>query len=757
MKISNSIVRIGVGLLFALISFGEASAQGMRQQDIDPLDTLDEEELQAIKDTVQLPRRNMAKYKTDQIDLKEYVLNDRYSPNHHTFDKHWYDHLYVGAGMGFERIVPQNDYYRFKTITQLNIHIGKQYTKRNSLRLSLGGGWGYQQDKDLWLARASAKLDYLFNLSTQFFGYNPARRIETSLMFGVGGNYTWMKDTKKELAPEAHFGVQLKCFTGPLGTINLEPYVGIGSDKMDLSGTRNWHKYDIFYGVNVNYSFFFVDNLSKEARLALLQSRMADDRLVTPQTLEKWRTPWFVEAAMGPVMASSDYLSKSKTMGHQLTLSVGRWLSPVMGFRLSAISRSTKWYEETVERTAVESSNYPASYNKHYISGRIEALLNPFGFFRSFKWDAPFGAYLAFGTEFGMLTQYQPNKDRTRVHSEAYGVGLHLWGKLTEDLQAFIEPRYNYNVYTVPYNNVQRNKKYGEDGFGLNIGLTMMIRSEKFHDLYEMDHTQNYTYRNVRGTRVGIAGGLGLMQKREAYYTGGGLNWNGMVFAEYRFNHLHSVRFHADFLNLSNNHVLNYTVDGKPLLDNSNGLFKVQNRLLIGALNYEVSLTNLCSGRLRGRKFELEGFIGPAVGYLVDQKTTYAGINDYTGRDVRATITKNKDVMIGADAGLKLSAYVGKGFSVFFTPTIYLLNTKNELVSSNTVGAGKFRLYETLNLGVQYKVGKFRLNPEKSKVRRLRHQREWTNKQIEKTRAWQDKQQRKADKRRAKYEKRRKR
>lgn len=730
--------------------------QGLRREIVDPLDTLDEEELQAIKDTVQLPRRNFAKDKTDQIDLKEYVLNDRYSPSHHTFDKHWYDHLYVGAGMGFERIVPQNSNYRFKTMTQLNIHLGKQYTKLNGLRLSLGGGWGYQQDKELWLARASAKVDYLRNLSTQFFGYNPARRIETSLMFGMGATYTWMKGTDKVFAPEAHFGVQLKCFTGPLGTINLEPYVGIASDKIDLSGSRNWHGYDIFYGLNVNYSFFFVDNLSKEARLALLQSRMADDRMVNPQTIEKWRTPWFVEAAMGPVWAKTDYVSASQSLGHQITLSAGRWLSPVMGFRLSAISRSTRWNEEQVERTAVESTNYPPSFNKHYISGRLEALLNPFGFMKSFKWDANCGAYISFGTEFGMLTQYQPNLTKTRVRSEAYGVGLHLWGKLTEDLQAFVEPRFSYNVYTIPYNNVRKNQKFGENSFGVNIGLTMMIRSEKFHDLYEMDHTQNYTYRHVRGVRVGLGGGLSLLQKRELYHAGGGPSWNGMAFVEYRFNHLHSVRFHADFLNLTNNAILDYTVDGTPHYGQNAGLFKVQNRFLIGALDYEVSLTNLCSGRLRNRKFELEAFVGPAVGYLVDKKATYAGVNQYTAEQtVDGHLADNKNFMIGGNAGLKLTTSLGKGFSAFLTPTIYLLHTKQELVGANTVGIGKFRLYETINLGVQYKVGKFRLNPEKAKVRHQRHQREWTNKQIEKTHKWQEKQQAKFDKRHAKYEKRR--
>ena len=758
-------MKLKIFILLILCTFipSLSMGQGMRQQDVDPLDTLDEEELQAIKDTVQLPRRNLAREKTDQVNLQDYVLNDRYSPSHHTFEKHWYDHLYVGAGMGFEKIVPMNSDYKFKTLTQVNIHVGKQYTKRSGLRLSVGGAWGYQQDKELWLAHVTGKLDYLHNLSSQFFGYNPARRVEVSLLFGMGLDYSWMKESQKKIAPEAHFGLQLKCYTGPLGTLNLEPYIGIGSDNMDLSGTKNWHGYDAFYGINLNYSFFFIDNLSKEARLTLLQSRMADDRLVSPTTLERWRTPWFFEAATGPATCKSDFLSGTKTMGHQVSLSVGRWLSPVIGFRVSAISRSTRWLEENVERTAVEASNYGASYNKHYVSGRVDGLLNPFGFFRSFKWNAPYGAYLTFGTEFGMLTQYETEGTKTRVHSEAYGIGAHLWGKITDDLQGFIEPRYQYNVYTIPYKNVERRHRYGENGWGIDIGLTMLIRSEKFHDIYRMDDTQNYIYRDVRGVRLGLAGGFSLLQKKEKYYTGGGMNWNGMFFAEYRFNHLHSVRLHADLLNLNTNHVLDYTLSGvneagaafsEVHAGNAAGLFDINRRLLIGAVNYEVSLTNLCSGRIRSRKVELEGFIGPAVGFVVSQKTKYSGVfgGDYSakGYSTSASIAENKKMMLGADAGLKLSAHIWNGISVFLTPTIYVLHTKDDLVGANTVGVGKFRLYETINLGVQYKLGKFSFNPVKTKNRRLRSEDNWRRKQIEKTRAWQDKQELKAEKRRAK-------
>ena len=116
---------------------------------------------------------------------------------------------------------------------------------------------------------------------------------------------------------------------------------------------------------------------------------------------------------------------------------------------------------------------------------------------------------------------------------------------------------------------------------------------------------------------------------------------------------------------------------------------------------------------------------------------------------------ENKDVMIGVDAGLKLTTQLGKGFAVFLTPSIYLLNTKSSLIGANTVGFGKFRFYETVNLGVQYKVGKLRPDPVKAKARRLRRQENWRNKQIEKTHKWQDKQQYKFEKRRLKHELRR--
>lgn len=669
-------------------------------------DTLDEEDLFSMRDTSGLTRRNLAIEKTKptdnapakQINLQHYLLDDIYVPSHQSFDHKWYDHVYVGGSMGVEQIMPQMEDYKFRQMTQINGYIGKQLDRFNGLRLALGGGWGFESNRNKWMARVQTRLDYLYNISTAWNGYNPARRMEVSLLAGVGANFSWMKDVKTQFAPEAHVGLQFKCYTGPLGTINLEPYVGISSDRLDVSGTRNWHGYDIFYGFNVNYSFFLVDNLSKEARLKILQSRLADERMVNPNTMERWRTPWFIEFSDGFTFGRKivDDGSETTGPGHETTLSIGRWLSPVMGFRLSAITSS---YQSQLM------GEY--SYNTHFGSGRLEALLNPMGFSKRFKWDARYGAFLAFGVDMGMLTKYSTQDGtslrKQRVRAQSYNLALHGWYRLDEDMQVFIEPRFSHTSYTTPYGNVDALAMHRENVLSLNLGLTMLIRSERYRNLYEMDNAQNYTYKDIAGPRIGVAGGLPLLQKREMYHKGG-TDWSGMAYLEYRFNRAHSVRGQVDFMNFAEKSSFNdQTIDG--------------NRLLLASLDYELSLTNICSGRLRDRIFELEAFAGPTVG------VAHKKWGD------------SSQLVIGGNAGLKLSAALWKGISLVLIPDLYLLHTgAYSLPSANTMKMYKFSFMQTFSVGVQYKIGSLRLNPEHQRRKQRISDTRWRNRQIEKDR-----------------------
>lgn len=693
-------------LIISILLPSALSAQVYRMQDIDPLDTLDEEDIHALRDTTLLTRRNLANGKK-QVNALDYVLDDRYKPTDQSFDHKWYDHLYVGATYGLEQIMPQVDDFKFRAMSRANLFIGKELNKKNSLRLSAGMGWGYQRDVNLWLTAVQTRLDYLFNLSTHFNGYNPARRLEVSLLAGLGANVSWMHNTSTEFAPEGHFGLQFKCFTGPLGTISVEPYVGLSADEMDVSGVRNWHAYDIFYGVNVNYGFYLVDNLSKEARLKLLRSRLANDRMIDTQTLEKWRTPWFVEFSNGIVWSTSNALDFGKTVGHQTAVSVGRWLSPVMGFRVSAVSRTTKWREEQWP-VGVDEGSVTRAYSSHYLSGRVEALFNPLGFLKTFQWDAPWGAYLAFGGEIGSLAKYSSGGKRTRK-SESYDLGVHLWHRLSKDLQVFVEPRFTHNVYTLPeYNGTRTRSMHGDNNWGIDAGLTMLITSDRYSDMARMDETQNFIYRNICGFRASVGGGLSLLQHYGGYYTGGGLSWNGMAALEYAFNHIHAVRLHADWLNLNGR-----IFDG-------NALWNAQSGVMFTALNYEANLTNLCSGRFHNRRFDLEVYGGPALGFRTGDNFTL--VNSSVKPAYSEPDGYEKKTMIGFDAGLKLTSQIGKGFSIFLSPTLYFMGNALSIPGTTTVGSGSMRMFETINLGVQYKIGKLRRNQEA--VRRQRRQRD---------------------------------
>ena len=699
-------------LIISILMPAALSAQGIRMQDIDPLDTIDEEDLHAMRDTTLLTRRNLAVGKT-QVNALNYVLDDRYRPVDHSFDRKWYDHLYVGGAYGVEQIVPQVDDFKFRAMSRVNLFIGKELDKKNSLRLSAGMGWGYQRDVNLWLTAVQTRLDYLFNLSTHFNGYNPARRLDVSLMAGLGANISWMHNTPTEFAPEGHVGLQFKCFTGPMGTISVEPYVGLSADEIDVSGVRNWHGYDLFYGVNVNYAFYLVDNLSKEARLKLLRSRLANDRMVNAQTLEKWRTPWFVEFANGIVWSTSNAMDFGNTTGHQTAVSVGRWLSPVMGFRASAVTRTTRWMEEQYQ-VGTENESVTRAFSSHYLSGRVEALFNPFGFLKTFQWDAPWGVYLAFGGEIGSIAKYSPNR-KVKRKSESYDLGIHLWHRLSKDLQVFVEPRYTHNVYTLSANGGKTRSMHGDNNWGIDAGLTMLITSERYSDMARMDETQNFIYRNVRGLRASVGGGLSLLQRHGGYYTGGGLNWNGMVALDYAFNHIHAVRLHADWLNLNGK-----VFDG-------NALWNARSGVMFTALNYEANLTNLCSGRFHNRRFELEVYGGPALGFRTGD--TYTQVNSSTSVLRTPADRYEKKTMVGFDAGLKLTSQIGKGLSIFLSPTVYFMGNALTIPGTTTVGSGSMRMFETLNLGVQYKIGKLRRNQETVRRQRRQHDREWEAKQ----------------------------
>lgn len=655
------------------------------------IEDMDEDDWMAQRDTAVMSRRNMAK-DTGNTNAMDYILDDYFKPEHESFATHWYDNVYLGVSGGMEQIVREDYVPGLTPLTQGGIMVGKLFSPKHSARLTLGGGAGFLKGTSQIYYRGSLNADYLFSLSTHFNGYNPTRRFEVSLVGGMGAGISKTQGMSAKLSAELRGGLQIKVYTGPFGSLAVEPYIGVATDAVDFSEQKNWRGYDLLYGLSLSYLFYTDDNLSRESRLRLLQHRLEGDRLIDRYSLSSWRTPWFFELSDGILNSSTMKGSDATGNGNSVQFSIGRWMSPVIGLRATIGSRISQWNK-------VKHAETEENYNSHFVYGKVDAMLNPFGFLRSFDWDNRFGGFLLAGAELGRMKKYLPGHDVYTTTTAAYSAGIHLWYRLSKDLHFFVEPTYSMAYYRMQGDNGGLVKSH-DNIYGLNFGVTMLMRSARYREPDEYDKVQNYNYRHIRGFAVGVAGGLPLLQRRQVNYGNAGMFcYNGMIYGEYRFNHLHAVRGAVDLMHL----------EGRTgFID---AVAEVRSNMAVASLNYQLNLTNLLSGRFSKRAVNLELFAGPAVGTVVSGSRG------------------EKNMFPGIDVGLKLSAPVWKGISVVAMPTFYVL-ANSQLPGTNTVGiSDKLKIYQTLNIGVQCNADMFKRNKEKLRAKRIKSNLEWAEKQ----------------------------
>ena len=193
------------------------------------------------------------KYKPSDKSANQYnAINDlmegRYLPQGESFRKRskWMRDLYLQVGVGAEKITPPSNEFEISTMPMVQLGAGKALNRLSSVRGMLHAAWGYQRDRDYSLHKFGLKAEYLYDLSSYFAGFNPTRLLNVSAILGVGGQYSKM-EKESGVSGEMHLGAQAKFFTGPNAYITLEPYVGFGTDQMDVSGKNNWRGVDIFY------------------------------------------------------------------------------------------------------------------------------------------------------------------------------------------------------------------------------------------------------------------------------------------------------------------------------------------------------------------------------------------------------------------------------------------------------------------------------------------------------------------------------
>lgn len=654
----------------------------------DSLADLDDDE---PTDTTTKTRRNLAK----EFNALKYIMERRYRNYGDQFTRHWDDHLFLEFGAGYHQDVGY-DHRNLSPLTTAHLSLGKQFNRLHTARLTFGAGFGYYAGNKTTYSRLAASADWIFSLSTYIDGYHPSRLLDVSTVLGLGYRYNTSKGNyARRHSKEIHAGLQLRFFTGPQGYLTVEPYAGVSSRAFA-------RKFGAFYGANLSMIYYIHNNLSIEERLRYMKNRPAvADSILKPAT---WRTPWFGEVSGGMAFFHGGTDGGKTKPGHTTTLSVGRWLSPAIALRLNASLTTTTWQQELREMGETDADRRiekgipeqpGALYDLHNLNADAgaEALINPFGFSPRFSWDRPFGLSIVLGGGIGWLMKSQ--KERLRTVSTFYTGGLHLWYRLSDDLQFFVEPRYtNYN-YKIPYRNISKARRFSDDVFSVHVGLTAYTRGHSFRrpsPAYEPSRIP---------VSVGAGGGTSLLFTRGSY-EGGSMDYNFNAFAEYHFDRISSARVAFEYLSLHGMAPLRYTA-ANALGDTytTTGLFRHAYSRGFLSLNYLFNVSNLFSGYQGRRLFEAEMFIGPTLMLAMsDSHEAEPSIQLAEGYAMQPLVYQGyTKPLLGANAGIKLKANVARHLAVTLTPQLHVVRVNPQLTGIDLL---KLRAFQTLDLGVQY-------------------------------------------------------
>ena len=659
----------------------------------------DEEDTPAKVADIQEKSRVKARIKG--MNLMNLQMENRFVPLGDSFKhKTRLGRFYLHGGVGVESLQQPSPDHHLSPLMHVQFGVGRDFSRLHSLRFMGHGDFGFLNGTALF-AKAGGSLDYVFALSSYLSGYNPSRLLSVSTIIGMGGQVTKAIGQKK-MSAEGHFGLQFRFYTGPKTYLSLEPYVGLGTDQMDASGRRNWRKIDAFCGVSLNLTYYLGNNLSPESRKRLIDGRHPKNTLSVDSLLSSWQQPWFIQFSNGLTEMKSSRLSTGNTLGSEMTLSIGKWLSPVVGMRGSVFARNNRWMKTT---TFINDGYYHPEYTiDHYnyvLGARLDGLFAPLGFLKNFSWDSPFGFYFVAGAEAGRIWKSQ---SRTiACYTLGWGGGVNLWYQPIPGIKIFAEPRWMYNVYRTNVNDAKMLRRYFDQYLTLNIGVAVELRDHERH--YEHSYEDEFVKDPLHRWSFGLAGGTHFLQTQREFATGNRMGWNGMLYGEYHFNRLVSVRLGAEIIQLKRSNMTQF-LDYNMEYPEANyapvrrtGLIDHRYTLLSVSPSVQLDLSYLAVG-YQQQRLRAYAFVGPSFLWALNYKNVLSNEERLKANHKADPVNADKlNWMQGAHIGLKLKYQVTRHIGISLTPTAYLLIGKIKMPGIEFV---KLKTMETINLGVQY-------------------------------------------------------
>lgn len=252
----------------------------------------------------------------------EHLLMKRYrTPDVHEFTRSLFGHLSIGAytDRTLAFITPNRNVYTSEYDFHWGAFAQKDITSAHGIRLQYDFGRMSMKDGGM-ASRHQLGLDYLWNLSNYFYGYNESRPWTWSYLVGLNVGANGESALVSPYYAGLHTGIQLRANLSPRTYIFAEPRIAAYTNE----SSADWHKVDvrshILFGMG--------------ARLTSPYKSLQWDYSIDADSVS-WTDNFFLQLSMGAFDSYVDLSNGAKEMGPSFHFAAGRWLNPKLALRAS--------------------------------------------------------------------------------------------------------------------------------------------------------------------------------------------------------------------------------------------------------------------------------------------------------------------------------------------------------------------------------------------------------------------------------------
>ena len=513
----------------------------------------------------------------------------------------------------------------------MHLRFGRQLNTVSSLRMGITAGLGFipQAAKNTFYnstnARGTLQADYLYSITNHLMGYRPDRLLEVSGFVGFGVAYSQLfKSNQDDWASEfdtqrlsglARGGFQLKFLAGPRAALAIEPYVYASTRGIDLVRSElEFYNYRLGYGLDVSFIQYLGQRLSDESCAGNFQKKFSRRQRYFANDVAEvlHHRPLIVGVQNGFGGVSGEGRTFGHSAGFSQSVYLGWWMAPSIGIRAQFGTVNIKWQDHVSSSL----NNFAA-----FRTAGFDFMLNPLGFGRNARWQAPAGITLLVGYEGGYAFREAGIKG---FPAFGYRGGLNLWVRLANGLRLTAEPQ--YTILTHKNDNQRASIDYMTR---LSVGLEMMVGGDREPAVAD----DNAAHRPFP-LGYFIGGGVGRNFTPRFFQENSRVRdilKSGILFGGYEYNDLHGIRLSGEYM--TDVFYQNHQKDR-------------QERYVFTA-GYRLAASNLLRGVNPQRRWNVSANTGPVWA---------------TGDDTSA---------FGLNGGLQLDYRLGRHFSLFLAQNLY--------------------------------------------------------------------------------------